>query len=50
MLQTATINYNSPSHAGLAAIHPSNAGNINGRVLSRSPTSNFIDIRNLYLI
>lgn len=47
MLQTGTINFNSPSHAGLAAIHPSNITNVNGRVISRSPSSAFLDIRNL---
>lgn len=40
MLQTATINYHSPTHAvPLANLHPSNATNINGRIISRSPTN-----------
>lgn len=48
MLQTATINYNSPTHAGLANLHPNNAGNINGRIISRSPTAvHLADQRNL---
>lgn len=43
MLQTGILNYNSPANhglpsAGLGALHPSNTANVNGRVVSRSPT------------
>lgn len=48
MIQTANLNYNSPTHAGLAGLHPSNAANINGRIISRSPTAiHLADQRNL---
>lgn len=48
MLQTATINYNSPTHAALANLHPCNAANVNGRIISRSPTAMHLgDHRNL---
>jgi|JI10StandDraft_1071094.scaffolds.fasta_scaffold774604_1 hypothetical protein len=51
MLHTATINYNSPTHLvppALGIIHPSNVTNVNGRIISRSPTAYQIqDQRNL---
>lgn len=45
MLQTTTLNFNSPTNhglpsaLGLGGLHPSNAANINGRIVSRSPTA-----------
>lgn len=43
MIQTATVNYHSPAHtvlpSGLAGLHPTNVTNINGRIISRSPTA-----------
>lgn len=48
MIQTANLNYNSPSHGGLAGLHPNNGANINGRIISRSPTAlHLADQRNL---
>jgi hypothetical protein len=51
MLQAGHVNYNSSPHMVppiLGTLHPSNVANINGRIISRSPTAYHMqDQRNL---